>query len=119
MSSGLGPPSLSQRSFRRRRRSSWAFCWLRVTFFFFFTSGLLPESSAPLPAGVPAAEAAGLCRRERDGVFVALPFLTSRMSSTTDVFPCRTTRPLSTFQISGPEVKDEHQCPRRKRGLHT
>ena len=66
VSSGFGPPKVSQLSFLILLRSSWAFIWFRVNFFFFLTAGVLAASpSAPLAAGVACAEAAGDCRRER------------------------------------------------------
>ena len=99
---------MSQFSFRTRLRSSCALIWLRVSFFFFFCGGVaVPPawSSAPLPAGVPWTDAAGVCRRERAGVLVPLPradFASANASSTTAVLPFCVTRPASTCQISEP-----------------
>lgn len=59
-------------------------------------------SSAPLVTGVPAADCAGLCKRERAGVCVRLPFGEGTTSSMTTVFPWSVSRPFSTFHISGP-----------------
>ena len=88
VSSGLGPPSLNQRRRRSLRRSSCALSWLRVSFFFFFkTSFTPPASSAPLPTGVAAVDAAGVWRRDRTGVFFPLPLGVSNVSSTTADLP--------------------------------
>ena len=95
VSSGLGPPNVNQLSLRMRRRSSCAFCWLRVSFFFFLTGGVAMPfalSSAPLPAGVALVDAAGVCAREESaGVLLPLPFgdLTAKASSTTATLPLR------------------------------
>jgi len=104
VSSGLGPPCVSHASFLNLRLSSCALSWLRVLFFFLMAGVEVPLpgllSSAPLPAGVAAAEPAGVFSRERAGV--NLP--SAKASSTTAVLPLCVIRPASIFQISGPWV---------------
>lgn len=79
---------------------------LRVGFFFFLIEPAGDEpSSAPLPAGVEAADRAGLCKRDRAGVLLPLPFgdlISRKASSMVDALPCCVKMPASTFQISGP-----------------
>lgn len=105
VSSGFGPPWVNQCSFLSLLRSSVAFNWFRVGFFFFFIISTLPaESSAPLATGVPVLEPAGLWRRERTGVLAPLPFgdFASKASSITATLPWCVILPASTFHISGP-----------------
>lgn len=99
---------MSHSNFRCLRRSSLAFNWLRVNFFFFLRgSGVdVPvAASFPLAAGVAALEAAGvmagLALREAslDGGFA---LASRKASSTIAAFPWWVRRPASTFQISGP-----------------
>jgi len=85
VSSGFGPPSVSQRSFLNLLLSSCAFIWLRVGFFFLLTTAAAGPSSVPLAAGVPAADCAGLCKRERMGVFVPLPFGDLKLRGTSSI----------------------------------
>jgi hypothetical protein len=97
VSSGLAPPNCNQCNFLNLLRSSWAFIWLRVSFFF-FTPGTpgVPLSSVPLAAGVAAADAAGLCTLERAGVFAPLPLgdlMSAKASSTTAALPLCVIRP--------------------------
>ena len=99
-------------------RSSRAFIWLRVSFFFFLTGGVeapladpgaAPSASLPTgvaavePAGVAPREAAGVCPREREGVESPLRGLgVEKASSTIATLPRRVMRPALTSQISGP-----------------
>lgn len=127
--SGLGPPLISHWSFLCLLRSSFAFSWLRVSFF--FLGGPAPLAgvdapsgvpSSPLPAGVPAFDPdgvmAGLARLDarREAGF---DFASKKASSTTALFPCCTNRPFSTFQISGPKTTLSWRKPRHENGSNT
>lgn len=94
------PPKVNQASFRALRRSSLAFIWLRVSFFFFDRGLAVPLFSSPDPAGVANLEAAGVLDA-LGRIDPGLDFPSANASSITPTLPICLRIPLSTFQISG------------------
>ena len=88
--SGRGPPFVNHSSSRWRFRSSLAFIWFLVNFFFFLGApavGGVDGPSLPLPAGVPAGGvAAGVATRDAN-LDVGFDLASRNASSMTALLP--------------------------------